>query len=48
MKKSKSKKKVAVLSEKDYEAYISSLKEERPTKVIVTGKTSLQNDTKKW
>ncbi|MBO5286434.1 MAG: hypothetical protein J6B16_06010 [Clostridia bacterium] len=46
MKKKKPNKKVAVLSEKDYEAYISSLKEERPTKVIVDGKTTLQNQPK--
>jgi len=38
--KSKKKTKVAHLSEEDYQKYLSSLKEEKPPKVIVNGKIS--------
>ncbi|HCY51999.1 MAG TPA: hypothetical protein DHU65_04770 [Clostridiales bacterium] len=42
--KKKSKNKPKKLSEKDYENYIMQLKDERPTKCIVGGKTTLQNE----
>ena len=36
----KKKSKVAHLSEEDYQKYLSSLKEDKPPKVIVNGKIS--------
>lgn len=43
----KKKTKPVKLSDKDYENYIMALKDECPTKVIVNGKTAIQNKPEK-